>query len=690
MLRSLNHTIIILIPKVKNPTHVTHFRPISLCNVVYKIFSKVIANHLRPLMHIVISDHQSAFMPNRVIHQNILLGHEFIHYLKSKKEGKKGFLAFKLDMEKAYDRIEWQFLEEGLSLMLKNAGRIDLVQGVRIGRGVPSVSHMLFTDDAILFCQAEIDEASNLIGVLNHYSLLSGQRINFSKSGVFFSPNTDRYKRSQIRSILQVRDSGWANRYLGLRSMLQRSKTESFKFLLDKMEAKFKVIKGDFHSRAGREVMIKSVLAALPTFSLQSFRIPISTAKTISDKLRLFWWSGKMEGKYFSDSSFLESRCPSNASWGWRSIFAKKKILQRALLWRVGNGSSINIWKDNWLPDAFCPKVSSSLSNHPFQKVEKLLVQNRTSWNSVLIRQFFNTRYFNLIHQIPLSLSGEADRISWGPSPNGNFSVKSAYKFLRMGRAPTSSTLLQVMFKNEMACGKPFGELKFHVKFFSFSSNVVTNAFPSGLTFMLEVFKLILLVILVEKRRNQFAISFFAATYLSCNHTVELSNLGALLCWHIWKARNDGVFKNIRRDAAEVVSLAVSDLSEFHAISKFKIASLFFRHVSNVELAEALVLRESLKLAQAWGYSKVIFEGDCRSVMSLKPNSIFVSVVLEDIASILSVMEGCSLSWVPHSCNSVAPHSLAHRALKCRSSDLVWDVWPTWLLSSIQKDLGVV
>ena len=112
ILRSINHTFITLIPRVQNPERVFDFRPISLCNVIYKIISKVIANRLKPLINSIISETQSAFIANCLITDNILIAFEFLHHMKNSCSGKKGFRAMKLDMSKAYDRVEWDFLEK--------------------------------------------------------------------------------------------------------------------------------------------------------------------------------------------------------------------------------------------------------------------------------------------------------------------------------------------------------------------------------------------------------------------------------------------------------------------------------------------------------------------------------------------------------------------------------------------------
>ena len=107
----LNETYICLIPKVKSPQKITKFRLISLCNMVYKLISKILAKKLKRVLAAVIDESQSAFAPGRLITDNMLVAFETMHYIDQRKKGKEALIAIKLDMSKAYDRVEWVYLE---------------------------------------------------------------------------------------------------------------------------------------------------------------------------------------------------------------------------------------------------------------------------------------------------------------------------------------------------------------------------------------------------------------------------------------------------------------------------------------------------------------------------------------------------------------------------------------------------
>ena len=107
----INYTHIVLIPKIKKLEKMANFRPISLCNVIYKITSKVLANWLKLILPQIISPSQSAFVPGRLITDNVLIPYETLNAMHIIKNGKKGALVLKLDVSKAYDKVEWGFLK---------------------------------------------------------------------------------------------------------------------------------------------------------------------------------------------------------------------------------------------------------------------------------------------------------------------------------------------------------------------------------------------------------------------------------------------------------------------------------------------------------------------------------------------------------------------------------------------------
>jgi hypothetical protein len=256
--------------------------PISLCNVLYKIISKVLANRLKVFLHDIIYPNQSAFVPGRLITDHVLVAYEMTHYLQNKRRGEEGYCALKLDMSKAYDRVEWDFVEimlrqlgfdealveilmrcvrsvkyrikingeltqvitpqrglhqgdplspylflicaEGFSSLLHHAKRNDMIKGIRICNGAPSVSHLLFVDDSLILMKATSSNASCLRDVLDLYEACSGQQINKEKSSIMFSKNTKVRARGILKEILEVQSETVNERYLGLPVYISRSK----------------------------------------------------------------------------------------------------------------------------------------------------------------------------------------------------------------------------------------------------------------------------------------------------------------------------------------------------------------------------------------------------------------------------------------------------------------------------------
>lgn len=111
--RYLNSTFIALIPKVPHPEKVSQLRPISLCNVGYKVLTKAMTNRLKHVMPLLVGEHQSSFIPRRQISDNVITYQEVLHSIRKSKK-REGYMVLKIDLEKAYDKLVWDFIRETL------------------------------------------------------------------------------------------------------------------------------------------------------------------------------------------------------------------------------------------------------------------------------------------------------------------------------------------------------------------------------------------------------------------------------------------------------------------------------------------------------------------------------------------------------------------------------------------------
>lgn len=262
MHREVNCFLIVLIPKITNPTSVNHFKPISLCNVVYKIISKFLVAKLSMLLDKIISPAQSAFVPNRWIVENQIIVQEILHGFKSRKT-KSGLMAIKLDLQKAYDRVNWRFIknvqlhlgfnekytnrvmacvssilfevlvnggkfesfkpsrglrqgdplspylfifgQEVLSRLIKHELNLKNIKGIKSSISSPTNTHVMYVDDIVIFSKASNRDVANLVKVLDKYYEWSGQSINRNKFGIFFSKHTQSHTKRAVKSIMQMK-----------------------------------------------------------------------------------------------------------------------------------------------------------------------------------------------------------------------------------------------------------------------------------------------------------------------------------------------------------------------------------------------------------------------------------------------------------------------------------------------------
>ena len=297
LLMEVNNSLIVLIPKNSAPSNVNHFRPISLCNTIYKVIAKFLVSKLRPLLANLISPGQSAFVLDRWIAENQLVFHELLHSFKQRKV-KGGFVAMKVDLQKASDRVNWSFLktvllkfgfhevfvcqvmqcvstvsfsvlvnggkskcfqpsrglrqgdplssylfilcQEVLSRLIDKEFATGVISGVSMNRNGLAFTNVTYADDIMLFAKANNREVQALDACHGKYCQWSGQLVSREKSGLIFSKLVSRERKREIKLELNMKTVPQNANYLGAPFFSTRNRSKDFKFLQDKLESKLK------------------------------------------------------------------------------------------------------------------------------------------------------------------------------------------------------------------------------------------------------------------------------------------------------------------------------------------------------------------------------------------------------------------------------------------------------------------
>lgn len=343
--RAINDTLITLIPKKDVMTTMKDFHPISLCNVSYKVITKIISHRLHGMMGKLVGPCQSSFVPRRQSGDNIIIAQEIFHSLR-KKSGKIGLMAIKVDLEKAYDRLKWDFIRDTLQdigipgnlvnliwhcistptmRMLWNGETLESFipsRGIRQGdplspylfvlyierlfqmislavdykywkpiclnRVGPKLSHLAFASDLLLFAEVSLKQVQVFQHIMEAFCRSFGQKISRDKSRVFFSKNVGWQVKQQLSDALGIQWIEDLGKYLGVPILHKRASKETYNFILEKVTQRLSSWKSRNLSFAGRVTLTKSVLQALPTYAMQTVNLPMSVCEEVDKICRGF------------------------------------------------------------------------------------------------------------------------------------------------------------------------------------------------------------------------------------------------------------------------------------------------------------------------------------------------------------------------------------------------------------------
>jgi hypothetical protein len=263
-----------------------------------------------------------------------------------------------------------------------------VLNGIKVAPTAPAVNHLLFADDSLLFFKASSEGASEIKKVLTKYCDASGQRINMDKSSIFFSKGCPEALREGIKVELEVQRETLNEKYVDMPSDVGRSKSGDFKHLRDKVWKKVMGWLEQLLSVGGKEVLIKAVAYAVPTYSMSCFKLPRGLCEHINSMLRKFWWGSKDGQRKTSWVSWETMMQPKFAGGlGFRDIELFNIALLARQAWRIlltPESLSARVLKAVYFPEDDI--LIARLGSHPSQ-VWRAILEGRDALNIGLIKR---------------------------------------------------------------------------------------------------------------------------------------------------------------------------------------------------------------------------------------------------------------------------------------------------------------
>ncbi|XP_010430973.1 PREDICTED: uncharacterized protein LOC104715251 [Camelina sativa] len=277
--KGVNTTILALIPKTTTSKEMKDYRPISCCNVLYKIISKLLANRLKAILPNFIAPNQSAFIKDRLLMENILLATEIVKDYH--KEGISPKCAMKIDISKAFDSVQWPFLLNvltALNLPTKAAAARHFGYHPRC-KGL-QLTHLCFADDIMVFSDGRASSMEGILHMFKDFAAYSSLCINLEKSTLFLAGVSSR-SREALLTQFPFAAGTLPVRYLGLRLLTKRMTIHDCLPLIERIRSHIGSWKHRFLSFAGRLQLLSSVIASLTKFWISAFRLPSACVQEI-------------------------------------------------------------------------------------------------------------------------------------------------------------------------------------------------------------------------------------------------------------------------------------------------------------------------------------------------------------------------------------------------------------------------
>ncbi|CAB4294670.1 unnamed protein product [Prunus armeniaca] len=298
--------------------------------------------------------------------------------------------------------------------LIVQAEQHGFLHGIAISRRAPSISHLLFAGDSFLFTRATPEECQHLSYIFQSYEWASGQRINLQKSCVSFSSNVE-----------MSSNRPWP-KYLGCKKWTSMTNTWAYQLLLADLVQGWRE---KLLSFTGKEVLLKVVAQAVPIYQMSYFQIPGSLCDEIQPYSPL---ARVLKARYHKDYSILEASEGHAPSYIWRSLCDSRVVLARRSRWQIGNGWSVKVWGDRWIPKPNSFQITSAtVTGHENVLVCELINPVLHKWHEDLVHAWFGAQEASCILHLPLSFRIPADRLVWHYEKQGDLTVCSAYEVAR-------------------------------------------------------------------------------------------------------------------------------------------------------------------------------------------------------------------------------------------------------------------